>query len=551
MLISDYDEFVRKSDRSSNRTNEERIEIAIYGLVGEIGSIVSAIKKRLLSEDGAVQWNAPSDEIVEELGDAMWYCFALARLANEGKPKNIFAHDIESLKREIGGGDPRAEEIGHVLGDTKRDAFLQAASEFPKKTREMVFDDYQKIAFLTARTEDRTLIEVCLAVLWQLSAQLLRRKLPPLEQGLNKAVATRPLNDLLGEIAWHISALASVYQLKLGDIAARNREKVSHRLDQTSPTPLHDEGSKTAEQFPRRFEIAIVTVGPGRSRMFLAGKQVGDDLTDNAHFEDGYRFHDVMHLANVAKLGWSPVFRGLLRRKRKGEPKIDEVEDGARAQIVEEVVVKAIHSEGVRLASTSGALRPEEPIRLFPNPEEITFRFLKSVRSFVQGLEVAKNRDWEWIDAITEGHKLFYELRCEEQGTVLIDLHARSIEFRKEVCVDGTGRVAGLGSASRLATETCLDVLTAEERMRAATQPEIARLAAQKIAILHAIGIARPATSDFESIAVVEMSDGKISVKATGEVRNAMWSRSIVGFRTTLVAVGDSVLCTAIAVTAV
>lgn len=548
MLISEYDEFVKNSDRSSHRTNEERIEIAIYGLVGEIGSIVAAIKKRLLSEDGALQWNAPSDEIIEELGDAMWYCFALARLANEGKPKNIFTHDIENLKREIGGSDQRAKEINHVLGETKRDAFLQAASEFPKKTRDMVFDDYQKIAFLTARTEDRTLIEVCLAVLWQLSAQLLRRKLPPLEQELNKAVAARPINDLLGEIAWHISALASIYQLRLGDIATQNRIKVSHRLDRNSPTPLHDEGSAKAEQFPRSFEIGIVTVGPGRSRMFLNGTQVGDDLTDNAHFEDGYRFHDVMHLANVAKLGWSPVFRALLKRKRKGQPKIDEVEDGARAQIVEEVVVKAIHSEGVRLASTSGAIS-DAPIRLFPNREEITYRFLKSIRSFVQGLEVAKNRDWEWIDAITEGHKVFYQLRCEEQGTVLIDLNARSIEFRREVCIDGTGRVAGLGSASSSNAEPAVDSLTAEERGRAATQAESARLSAQKIAILRAIGIANPVTSDFISVEVLEMSDGRISVKATGEARKAMWSRSIVGFRTTSVCVGDSVLCTAIAVT--
>jgi NTP pyrophosphatase (non-canonical NTP hydrolase) len=548
MLISEYDEFVRSSDRSVHRAHEERIEIAIYGLAGEIGSIVAAIKKRLLSEDGALQWNAPSDEIVEELGDAMWYCFALARLSNEGKPKNIFAHDIENLIREIGGTDERAQEIRHVLGDTKRDAFLRAASEFPKRTREMVFDDYQKIAFLTARTEDRTLIEVCLAVLWQLSAQLLRRKLPPIEQGLNTAVATRPINDLLGEIAWHISALASIYQLKLGEIAARNKIKVSHRLDRNSPTPLHDEDSLEAERFPRSFEIAIVTVGPGRSRMFLGGKQIGDDLTDNAHFEDGYRFHDVMHLANVAKLGWSPVFRALLKRKRKGQPKIDEVEDGARAQIVEEVVVKAIHSEGCRLASSSGTQLVEVPNRLFPNREEITFRFLKSIRSFVQGLEVAKNRDWEWIDAITEGHNLFYQLRCEEQGTVRIDLNARSVEFCRDVCVDSTGRVAGLGSASSSGMEPGLDVLTSEELGRAGTQADVERLTAQKIALLRAIGISSPAAPHFESISVTELADGKISVKASGEVRKAMWARSIVGFRTTSSRVGESVLSTAIAV---
>lgn len=547
MLISEYDEFVRKSDRSVGRSREERIEIAIYGLAGEIGSIVAAIKKRLLSEDGSAQWNAPNEEIVEELGDAIWYCFSLARHANEGKPKNIFVHDIANLKKEIEGEDQRAQEIRRVLGD-KRDAFLQAASEFPSKTRGMVFDDYQKIAFLTARTQNRTLIEVCLAVLWQLSAQLLRRKLPPLEQGLNTAVAARSINDLLGEVAWHISALASVYQLNLGDIAEKNKIKVSHRLDRSSPTPLHDEEALDSERFPRRLEISIVTVGPGRSRMFLDGSQIGNDLTDNAHFEDGYRFHDVMHLANVAKLGWSPVFRALLKRKRKGQPKVDEVEDGARAQIVEELVVKAIHSEGVRLASACGKRDSDGPVRLFPTREEITFRFLKSIRSYVQGLEVSQNRDWEWIDAITEGHKLFYDLRREEQGTVLIDLNARLIEFRKEVCVDGAGRIAGLGSANSSSLDRHLDCLNPDERGHATSEDDVARLMTQKIAVLRALGVAVPAANDFASISIRELTDGRVSVKATGEIRRAMWNRSIVGFRTTSVRVGDSVLCTAIAV---
>ena len=64
---------------------------------------------------------------------------------------------------------------------------------------------------------------------------------------------------------------------------------------------------------------------------------LGDDLTDNSYREDGYRFHDVMHLANVACLHWSPVLHALMKRKRKSNRRTDEVEDGARAMIFEEL----------------------------------------------------------------------------------------------------------------------------------------------------------------------------------------------------------------------
>ena len=56
------------------------------------------------------------------------------------------------------------------------------------------------------------------------------------------------------------------------------------------------------------------------------------------------RFHDVFHLANAAILHWSPVFRALIRQKRKSDPKIDEVEDGGRATVVEEGLTAWIFS---------------------------------------------------------------------------------------------------------------------------------------------------------------------------------------------------------------
>ena len=43
--------------------------------------------------------------------------------------------------------------------------------------------------------------------------------------------------------------------------------------------------------------------------MLMDGVLVGAALTDNAYQDDGYRFHDVFHIAFTAILGWSPVLR--------------------------------------------------------------------------------------------------------------------------------------------------------------------------------------------------------------------------------------------------
>ncbi len=66
-------------------------------------------------------------------------------------------------------------------------------------------------------------------------------------------------------------------------------------------------------------------------------------MDDNAHEADGYRFHDVFHLAFMATFGWSPVIRALLKRKRKSNPAIDNVEDGARAIIIEEAISAMVY----------------------------------------------------------------------------------------------------------------------------------------------------------------------------------------------------------------
>ena len=284
-------------------------------------------------------------------------------------------------------------------------------------------------------------------MLAQLAAELMRHYLPASERDINTTLKDRTTNQIIGEIAWHTSALASLMWLSLDDVADENQRKVAFRSNRSVATALHDEGYKPNEQLPRQFNVTFVTIAPGRSRMYWQGGRLGSDLTDNAYDRDGYRFHDVMHLANAAKLGWSPVLRKLMDRKRRSDTDVDEVEDGARAAIVEELIVKAIHAEGERIARARDPHSTDPDLSLFEKRQDVTFRFLHTLRGYADGLEVADNRYWEWEDAIIVGCEIFRQLKLEGQGTVSVNLETREIHYRPEVNLDLSfvGAVVGVG----------------------------------------------------------------------------------------------------------
>jgi NTP pyrophosphatase (non-canonical NTP hydrolase)/phosphopantetheinyl transferase (holo-ACP synthase) len=558
VLVSDYNTFVQQSDQSAGRSDDERRDIALFGLVGEIGSLLSAIKKQILSEAGIESWDDANDEIIEELGDVIWYSFFFARVHNKNNSFNILTKNIALLKKSIGANNIRSRKIYAALDENKRKQFLEAAETFPD-TNGMSFDDYQKLAFLTARTQGKILLEVCLVALWQLGSELLKKKLPSVELSLIKQSIERDPNVVLGDIAWHLASIASVYKLSLSDIARRNELKVSFRLGDDTPTPLHDELCEPDESFPFLMELAFLTVNKGRSRMYLNGTQLGDDLTDNYFEDDGYRFHDVMHLANIAKLGWSPVLRSLLKCRRVRDHRINEVEDGARAKIVEEAIVKAIHAEGVRIAKTRKSKKEGQIIPLFANKDDITFKFLKFINTFVAGLEVQKNKYWEWAQAITDGYKVFYELCKEEQGTVTVDLKRRSIEFRPDVYVDIKGTVVGIGSAlldiNLILNDSKFNVkdfLTDRESViyqpnNMASLEDLGRVLAVKHAIFDAIAAPELEESGLRYLDVHLLDKRRASVKAHGHVQEAIWKRNIVSFKTTLTESNRIISCVALA----
>ncbi|MXY06937.1 MAG: hypothetical protein F4Y55_14020 [Gammaproteobacteria bacterium] len=525
----DYSDFVGRTDKANN------LDVALYGIAGEVGSVVSAVKRRLIGND-ETNWNVPNKEIIEELGDLLWYCFAFARChcTAEGKPPlNILKHDIANLKEEIDNDDERARGIGDALVPEKRATFLRRAAEIEESESGMELDDYQTVAYLTARTKGRLLLEVCLAVLSQLCAELFRVKMPEIELSLNQNIADRSVPDVLGEMAWHIAAMTSLYGRTLEEVAEANMKKVSKRFREGEPTGLYDEGFPESERFPRQMEICFVSVSETRLQMYYDGKRLGDPLTDNAPEDDGYRYHDILHLAFVAKLGWSPVLRGLLGRKRKSDPKVDEAQDGARAKIIEEAVLNAIHAEGARQARLRASGETSGPDRFFATPSEISFDLLRLVENFVRDLEVRDSNYWEWESAIHEGFNMFHKLRAERQGTIKLDLNKRSIDFRPTFHVGLRGEVAALGSA-----------VNVSGRCESMSRKQLI-----KSAVLNALGIGGSSIEALGDIEIDENTEAGVAVRARGHVREAMWDQGIVEFRITVSEqAGEPVFCAAIGI---
>ncbi|MED5550147.1 MAG: MazG nucleotide pyrophosphohydrolase domain-containing protein [Pseudomonadota bacterium] len=559
MLIARYAKHVQESDQFKERPLEERRRIAIYGLVSEVGSVISAVKKQILGEGGrrdTTEGLLTRHELKEELGDVIWYCFALADL-EEGVEDDILAQQLRSLRGRLQGSDARTALFRELLDVKRIEEFCTQAAAFPDK-KQRKFRDFQNIAYLTARTNSHELVEVSIAVLTQLSGQLMRHLISDDERLLHDQIRDREIVDLLGEIAWHLAAIASVYELSLDEIVTENVEKAQLRRPTSKPTPLHDGERPKPQQFPRQFEIQFLTVAAGRSRMYMGGRQLGDDLTDNSYDPDGYRFHDALHLANVAHLGWSPVFRSLMKRKRKDDenPLIDEVEDGARAKIIEEAVLKVIHSEGVAIAKIAHSADGTNGIPLFSDDVDIPLSFFKLIRRYVSGLEVEKNSFEEWKASIRDGYKIFQALTEHGQGTVTVHLDKREISFRPEVYVDLVGAVGGIGSfsvslpdfGSSEQLEARSSLTDAEsKRLQASDEVALASHYAAKNAIMQSLGIERASAEQFAALDLTEVQPGKFSADVWSPLRETMWRRGVVAFKTSISRDQSSVYCTALA----
>lgn len=220
----------------------------------------------------------------------------------------------------------------------------------------------------------------------------------------------------LGDVLWYLAALARRVDVPLSAIARTNLDKTRARwLPSEGPPPCSfDEGFPADQRLPRQFEVVFTTVEQ-RVVMEVAGDRIGDPIDDNSRVADGYAFHDVFHLGYLAVLGWSPILRALLRRKRKADEQTDRAEDGARACAMEEAIAAFVFEMA-------------RPYEFFDGADHVDDTILRGVKAVTGGLEVATRSAADWERAILTGFSAWRALRATGHGVVRVDQDRRTVD---------------------------------------------------------------------------------------------------------------------------
>ncbi|ROM76175.1 hypothetical protein BK654_16145 [Pseudomonas brassicacearum] len=362
-----------------------------FGYFGEVGGLLSAVKK--VRRDNLA--TTVTELAAEELGDALWYLINIATLVDV-EPNQIGEYCIAILRSRYG-----EKEQDPVTPVTFRhiDSLMEIRRSPESIDRSVQLGKLANHAGSMAEMNYQNYISM-----------------PPHSRGEN-----------LGMHLAELSIVCASFNLKLEDIARANLEKIHSRWpeDDTVYPPAFDSDAPEHEQFPSDLAVEFIERGTwanGYVVQSLRGVFIGDRLTDNSNEPDDYRFHDVFHLAYVAFLGWSPVLRALLKRKRKSDAKKDENEDGARAMIIEEGIATWIFNHAKGHNFYVGA-----------KPGALDYGVLKQIKSMVEGYEVEKCKLWQWEKAILTGFQLFRELQTHRGGTVIVNVRAHSMQFEPPV----------------------------------------------------------------------------------------------------------------------
>lgn len=289
----------------------------------------------------------------------------------------------------------------------------------------MEFKEYQKAAEKTIQKyiADDKINEIIpfLGIIGEAGSVLTELK-KKLRDGDGYATFKDKLKEELGDVLWYISAIATQHKLNLEDIAEENVKKIHDRFNEVDIKnfKIYDEGFPLKQRFPREFEIRFVPgLNKGKKIMKIEddkGKLIGDPLNDNAHEEDGYRFHDIFHFGYVAYLGWSPVVRKLMESKRRKVPTYDEVEDGARAAITEELVTLYIYNHA-------------QNHKLFKYSDNVDSDVLSTIKKLVSKIEIKDCTAKQWEICIIKSYQVFDELIKNNGGRVLVSIKNRKLIY--------------------------------------------------------------------------------------------------------------------------
>jgi NTP pyrophosphatase (non-canonical NTP hydrolase) len=225
----------------------------------------------------------------------------------------------------------------------------------------------------------------------------------------------------MGDVLWYLADLATKFGFTLQEIAERNLKKCEQRWGPLPERRPFDADYLEHERFPRRFLIDFATTHDKNERpvvrVYYKDEPFGDKLTDNSNVQDGYAFHDAIHLSFAAVLGWSPMTRSLLKAKRKSNPVVDEVEDGARARYTEEGLSAFIFAYA-------------KDYNWLEGKSSVSSELLGAIRNMTADLEVGCCTEGEWERAIVQGFAVWREIKKRGSGTLVVDLDKRVISVK-------------------------------------------------------------------------------------------------------------------------
>ena len=288
----------------------------------------------------------------------------------------------------------------------------------------MDFNDFQRRALETDQvpgTDGDALVVPLLGMAGEVGDLLTEYKKRLRDKDAHRLFRDRVAEEL-GDVLWYVSNLASKFDLSLDQIADLNLQKINDRWAAPRELGRFDSTYKESERLPDSFDAEIIEDATGdvpRIILILDGKRAGAIVRDNSYEDDGYRFHDVLHLGHAGLLGWSPNIRSFLRRKRRSAPRVDEVEDGGRAGVIEEGIAAFVFN----YARTRDFLR---------DVPAIDYSVLRTINEMTAGLEVSTRSSAEWQAAILRSYAVWREVRDHRGGRLRVDIAAGSLTFEGE-----------------------------------------------------------------------------------------------------------------------
>ncbi len=295
----------------------------------------------------------------------------------------------------------------------------------------MDVNEYQARAADTAQFEKGTneAISISLLGLSGEVGELLTEYKKRMRDGDSYKVFKEKIIEEVGDILWYLSSIATYEGIELSEVMNKNLQKTTERWEDLQ---LHgqldfdgeffDDGCAEHEKLPREFiaefDEFIADDDKKYVRIRVNDKNYGDPLRDNFYSDDYYRFHDIFHFSYVVVLGWSPIVRRFLECKRKDDDKIDEVEDGGRASVIDEAISALVFEYAKHHNYFEGA-------------GGVDYDLLRTIKELTNHLEVGSCTTKQWEQAIILGFDIWRKLRDKKKGRVVCNMYDKSMLFEK------------------------------------------------------------------------------------------------------------------------